>query len=119
MSEVDHPLNLSAPAPFSSALSSGTSILVIDDDESLRDTIGVMIEQEGFRAILAGDGRSGFDKALTLKPDLARAHLRLATVLMATGDREGAAAQFRDAASGNDPGIARQAAQALREMGIR
>jgi len=26
------------------------TILVIDDDESLRDTIGVMIEQEGFRA---------------------------------------------------------------------
>jgi predicted CXXCH cytochrome family protein len=57
--------------------------------------------------------------ALTLKPDLSRAHLRLATVLMAAGDREGAAAQFRDAASGDDPGIARQAAQALRDMGIR
>ena len=33
------------------------TILVIDDDESLRDTIGVMLEQEGFRAVLAGDGR--------------------------------------------------------------
>ena len=29
------------------------TILVIDDDESLRDTIGVMLEQEGFRAELA------------------------------------------------------------------
>ena len=57
--------------------------------------------------------------ALTLKPDLARAHLRLATVLMAAGDQEGAAAQFREAANGNDPQIARQAAQALRDMGIR
>ena len=28
------------------------TILVIDDDESLRDTIGVMLEQEGFRAVL-------------------------------------------------------------------
>ena len=57
--------------------------------------------------------------ALTLKPDLARAHLRLATVLLAEGDKEGAAAHFREAASGNDAEIARQASQALRDMGIR
>ena len=31
------------------------TILVIDDDESLRDTIVVMLEQEGFRAVQAGD----------------------------------------------------------------
>jgi DNA-binding response OmpR family regulator len=53
------------------------TILVIDDDESLRDTIGVMLEQEGFRAVLIGDGRSGFDKAVTLKPDLVLVDLRL------------------------------------------
>jgi DNA-binding response OmpR family regulator len=53
------------------------TILVIDDDESLRDTIGVMLEQEGFRAVLAGDGRSGFDKAVTSKPDLVLVDLRL------------------------------------------
>ena len=53
------------------------TILVIDDDESLRDTIGVMLEQEGFRAVLAGDGSAGFDKAVTLKPDLMLVDLRL------------------------------------------
>jgi DNA-binding response OmpR family regulator len=53
------------------------NILVIDDDESLRDTIAMMLEQEGFRAILAGDGRDGFDKALTHKPDLVLVDLRL------------------------------------------
>src|SRR3982751_5679503 len=53
------------------------TILVIDDDESLRDTIGVMLEQEGFRAVLVGDGRSGFDKAVTSKPDLVLVDLRL------------------------------------------
>src|ERR1039457_330459 len=53
------------------------TILVIDDDEGLRDTIGVMLEQDGFRAVLAGDGRSGFDKAVTLKPDLVLVDLRL------------------------------------------
>src|SRR5215831_3707012 len=53
------------------------TILVIDDDESLRDTIAMMLEQDGFRAILSGDGRDGFDKALTNKPDLVLVDLRL------------------------------------------
>lgn len=53
------------------------TILVIDDDESLADTIAVMLEQEGYRAVLAADGRAGYDKALTLKPDLLVVDLRL------------------------------------------
>jgi DNA-binding response OmpR family regulator len=53
------------------------TILVIDDDESLRDTIGVMLEQEGFRAVLEPDGKAGFEKALLLKPDLVLVDLRL------------------------------------------
>ena len=53
------------------------TILVIDDDESLRDTIGVMLEQEGFRAVLVADGRGGFEKAVTIKPDLVLVDLRL------------------------------------------
>ncbi len=52
-------------------------ILVIDDDESLRDTIGVMLEREGFVPILAKDGKSGFEKALTMKPQLMLVDLRL------------------------------------------
>jgi DNA-binding response OmpR family regulator len=53
------------------------TILVIDDDEGLRDTIGVMLEQEGFRVIQAGDGKSGYEMALTQKPDLLVVDLRL------------------------------------------
>jgi DNA-binding response OmpR family regulator len=53
------------------------TILVIDDDESLRDTIGVMLEQEGFRAVLVADGRTGFEKAMLLKPELILVDLRL------------------------------------------
>jgi len=53
------------------------TILVIDDDESLRDTIGVMLEQEGFRAVLAEDGPTGFEKAVSSKPDLVLVDLRL------------------------------------------
>ena len=53
------------------------TILVIDDDDSLRDTIAMMLEQDGFRAIVSGDGRDGFDKALTHKPDMVLVDLRL------------------------------------------
>src|SRR6476659_4448264 len=53
------------------------TILVIDDDESLRDTIGVLLEQEGFRAVLVDDGLEGFAKALLLKPALMLVDLRL------------------------------------------
>src|SRR5260370_12056074 len=53
------------------------TILVIDDDESLRDTIGVMLEEEGFRAEQAGDGREGFEMSLSLKPVLMLVDLRL------------------------------------------
>ena len=53
------------------------TILVIDDDENLRDTIGLMLEREGFHAVLAGDGKTGLDQATLLKPDLILVDLRL------------------------------------------
>ena len=53
------------------------TIVVIDDDESLRDTIGVLLEQEGFRAVLAADGRTGYENAVFIKPDLILVDLRL------------------------------------------
>src|SRR5271156_6444652 len=54
-----------------------STILVIDDDESLRDTIGIMLEQEGFSPILVADGKTGFERALAVKPDLMLVDLRL------------------------------------------
>ncbi len=53
------------------------TVLVIDDDAALRDTIGLMLEMEGFRPALAGDGRSGLKQALVLKPDLILVDLRM------------------------------------------
>jgi DNA-binding response OmpR family regulator len=54
-----------------------STILVIDDDESLRDTIGIMLEQEGFTPVLVSDGNAGFERALSLKPALMIVDLRL------------------------------------------
>lgn len=53
------------------------TILVIDDDASLRDTIAVILEQAEFRPLLAGDGLSGLESALRNKPDLMLVDLRM------------------------------------------
>lgn len=53
------------------------TVLVIDDDVNLRDTIGLLLEKEGFRAVLCGDGKTGFRQALALKPALVLVDLRM------------------------------------------
>lgn len=53
------------------------TILVIEDDESLRDTVGLLLEREGFRPILIADGRAGLEEALRSKPSLVLVDLRL------------------------------------------
>ena len=46
------------------------TVLVIDDDCNVRDTVGFMLEQEGFHAVLAEDGTLGLQQALALKPEV-------------------------------------------------
>ena len=53
------------------------TVLVIDDDTALRDTIGLMLEKEGFRPALAADGKSGLKQALSPKPDLILVELKM------------------------------------------
>lgn len=53
------------------------NILVVDDDDSLRDTIGLMLEQEGFHPTLVEDGAKGYNEALRMRPDLILADLRM------------------------------------------
>jgi DNA-binding response OmpR family regulator len=53
------------------------TILVIDDDESLRDTIGLMLEKEGFRPVLVADGVAGLEQAQAAKPNLILIDLRM------------------------------------------
>lgn len=53
------------------------TILVIDDDDGLRDTIGLMLENEGYRPLLVADGATGLDTALSAKPDLILVDLRM------------------------------------------
>jgi predicted CXXCH cytochrome family protein len=51
--------------------------------------------------------------------DIPRLHLRLGLALAARGDREEAISEFRIAAAGGDAAIAQQAAEQLRQMGVR
>ncbi len=53
------------------------TVLVIDDDPNVRDTVGVMLEREGFQPALAGDGQSGVEQALAVHPALILVDLRM------------------------------------------
>lgn len=45
-------------------------VLIIDDDDGVRDLLTFLVKKEGFRADVAVDGEDGFQKAERLKPDL-------------------------------------------------
>ena len=53
------------------------TVLVIDDDATLRDTIGLMLETEGFSPAFADNGEVGLSQALALKPSLVLVDLRM------------------------------------------
>jgi DNA-binding response OmpR family regulator len=52
-------------------------VLIIDDDESLRDTIQLLLEREGFEVLSSANGTAGFNEALICRPDLVIVDLRL------------------------------------------
>lgn len=45
-------------------------VLIIDDDEGIRDLLSLLLKKEGYRAETASDGEEGRVKAASLKPDL-------------------------------------------------
>lgn len=45
-------------------------VLVVDDDEGIRELLSILIKKEGWRVETAEDGAEGERKALELKPDL-------------------------------------------------
>jgi len=46
------------------------SVLVIDDDENIRDIVKLRLEVSGHTVHSAGDGEAGLTRARELKPDL-------------------------------------------------
>jgi len=54
-------------------------ILVVDDDEDLRETLRVVLESEGYNVRCAGGGAEGWEKAQESPPDLALVDIMMET----------------------------------------
>jgi DNA-binding NtrC family response regulator len=54
-----------------------STILVIDDDESMRDSCTQILTKDGFLAEIAKDGSSGLEKIKETKPDLVLIDLKM------------------------------------------
>lgn len=52
-------------------------ILVIEDDDVMRELMRMTLEQNGYEVATAEDGVSGYDAALYLKPDLIITDIRM------------------------------------------
>ncbi len=50
-------------------MSSGKTVLIIDDDEDFQASIGTFLESEGYRVVHAGSGREGLAKLRECEPD--------------------------------------------------
>ena len=46
------------------------TVLVVDDDPTLRETLAWNLEQEGYRVVVAADGRQALERFRTDRPDL-------------------------------------------------
>lgn len=63
--EVDVPVD----APSRRSVSDGT-ILIVDDDPSICDTLTTMLQFKGFQTVVANNGREALEKARENRPDL-------------------------------------------------
>jgi len=52
-------------------------ILVIEDDDVMRELMRMTLEQDGYEVTIAEDGVRGYDSALFLKPDLIVTDIRM------------------------------------------
>ena len=54
------------------------TVLIIEDEETVRDAVGEALEEEGYRVVKAANGQEGFDAmAASQKPDLILLDLRM------------------------------------------
>lgn len=52
-------------------------VLIIDDEPSLRQTVSMILDEEGFETVAASDGREGLEKALSVEPDVILTDVRM------------------------------------------
>jgi CheY-like chemotaxis protein len=56
---------------------SSERILVVDDDESIRQVVGVFLEDEGFEVLTAANGQAALDVVDTFQPSIILLDLRM------------------------------------------
>lgn len=56
--------------PIVAAASEPRRVLVVEDNEDLREMLGILLEQDGHEVELANDGPSGLEAALNFRPDV-------------------------------------------------
>jgi len=52
-------------------------VLVVDDDSGARRTVSLLLEDEGYDVVTAGDGEAGLEKAREERPDLVLCDVRM------------------------------------------
>jgi two-component system, NtrC family, response regulator AtoC len=52
-------------------------VLIIDDEPSLRQTVSMILGEEGFETHAASDGREGLERALQIQPDMILTDVRM------------------------------------------
>ena len=52
-------------------------VLIIDDEPSLRQTVSMILDEEGHEIHTASDGKEGLDRALKLEPDVVLTDVRM------------------------------------------
>src|ERR1035441_4656326 len=78
MPELELPLNLSASGSAASGNSAGASILVIDDEAAICESLEVLLTLEGYSVRMAGEGEQGLRLLETENFDLVLLALALA-----------------------------------------
>ena len=66
---ISHHTSSTAPSIDASTLNSEHSILIIDDDPTVRDLMKRQLERDGFGVIIADDGATGIETAIKVQPD--------------------------------------------------
>jgi DNA-binding NtrC family response regulator len=72
------------------------TVLIIDDEQSILDTIGILLRSEGFQAHTYQNGRDAIDKLGELKPDLILSDIRMPAI---------SGIEVLEAVRAKDPGI--------------
>src|SRR5205085_181778 len=69
LQEMAAPAEMPKKSPAEAATATASTVLVIDDDPTVRDLLERFLAKEGFQVVCAANGEEGLEKAKRLCPD--------------------------------------------------